>query len=104
MMVAEWAAKIAAENKPVTLHHLEPDTLFRDRDSLWKVCETDDETFKNGNILATRIASWNVNNTGEMTTCERGIENYNAYNEVRLVGGIYEVTSHSFRSPLMKKD
>jgi len=86
----------------VTLHHLEPGTLFRDRDSLWRV---DDHDSDNGNILATRIASFNVNNTGELMFRESGSgwceENYNAYNEVKLVGGIYEVVSDTFRSPAL---
>jgi len=89
--------------KPVTLHHLDPGTLFRDRDALWKVCEGGDS----GKIHATRIASLNVNNTGELMFREgclnsSHIEHYNAYNEVILVAGIYEVVSDSFRSPALK--
>jgi len=83
----------------VTLHKLEPGTLFRDRDSLWRVREGGDSN----NIHATRIASFNVNNTGELSHLPyhpgAGYERYNAYNEVVLVGGIYEVLSSGLRSP-----
>ena len=102
----------------MTLHHLEPGTLFRDRDSLWRVIDEEDEEdegAKNGKICAQRIASWNVNYTGELTyngstTSEdgcgallRGYEHYNAYNEVRLVGGIYEVCAGAFRSKMFQE-
>ena len=83
-----------------TLHQLEPGTLFRDRDALWRVEEGGDTD----NILATRIARYNVNNTGELmfySEQERGTENYNAYNEVRLVAGIYEVMSQGIKSLLL---
>ena len=63
-----------------------------------------------GNITATRIASWNVNNTGELMCraltldpANEGAENYNAYNEVRLVGGIYEVCAGAFRSAMFRE-
>lgn len=47
----------------------------------------------------------NVNYTGEMmfrTDSGVGYEHYNAYNEVVLVAGIYEVSSGPFKSPALK--
>lgn len=83
-----------------TLHQLDVGTLFRDRDALWRVEEGGDSD----NILATRIARFNVNNTDELMFLDhskQGVENYNAYNEVRLVAGIYEVMSQGIKSPLL---
>ena len=83
-----------------TLHQLEAGTLFRDRDALWRVEENDGLDA----ILATRIATYNPNNTGELMCYgrQRVAENYNAYNEVRLVSGIYEIITGPFKSPLLK--
>lgn len=89
---------------PVTLLHLEPGTLFRDRDALWKVCELDESASASGNICATRIASFNVNNTGELMCRDdapMGYEHYNGYNEAVLRGGIYEVIGCALRSPML---
>lgn len=87
-------------SKHAILLHLESGALFRDRDAIWRV---DDHDTDNGNVLATRIAEFNVNNTGELMFRESGAEwaqeNYNGYNEVVLVAGIYEVLSNGLRSP-----
>ena len=76
-----------------TLHHLEPGEMFRDQHALWLVCDGGDSD----NIRAMRIANPCVNGTGSLrfsrdyATVKMRVENYNAYNQVRLIDGIYHV-------------
>jgi len=87
--MAETTEKVITA-KIITLHHLDPGTLFRDKNALWRVSEGGDSD----NIHASQIARWNVNNTGELMfrNSQDGEENYNAYNEVYLAeDGIYVV-------------